>query len=99
MQILPPQAIEHPPVPTAGQVARLTDDQLKMMISVALDSYSKELDGFTTGDGWKKYFQLAELKERIAASQDWLSGYGYPGVYRPIYRNYSRQPPKIRIMK
>lgn len=63
------QTMEHPPVPTAGQVARLTDDQLKMMISVALDAYSKELDEFNTGSGWKKHFQLAELKEKITSAK------------------------------
>ncbi len=63
------QVMEQPPVPTAGQVARLTDEQLRMMIAVALDSYSKDLDGFTTGEGWKKHFKLAELKTRLAAPQ------------------------------
>lgn len=61
--------MEHPPIPTAGQVARLTDEQLRMMIAVSLDSYSKDLEGFNTGDGWKKHFQLAELKEHVTSSQ------------------------------
>jgi len=64
-----PLAMEHPPIPTAGQVARLTDEQLRMIIAVSLDGYSKDLDGFNTGDGWKKHFKLAELKAHVIASQ------------------------------
>jgi hypothetical protein len=62
-------AMEHPPIPTAGQVARLTDEQLRMMIAVALDNYNKDLDGFTTGAGWKIHFKLAELKTHVTGSQ------------------------------
>jgi hypothetical protein len=38
-----PPAMEHPPIPTAGQVARLTDEQLRMMIAVSLDNYIKNI--------------------------------------------------------
>ena len=36
---------------------------------MSLDSYSKDLNGFTTGEGWKKHFKLAELKTQVTASQ------------------------------
>lgn len=62
-----PPTMEHPPIPTAGQVARLTDEQLRMMIAVALDSYIKDLGGFNTGEGWKKHFKLAELKTHVTS--------------------------------
>ena len=65
-----PPAMEHPPIPTAGQVARLTDEQLRMMIAVSLDNYIKDLNGFTTGEGWKRHFKLAELKAQVTASQN-----------------------------
>jgi hypothetical protein len=58
-----------PPIPTAAQAARLTDDQLRMMIAVALENYIKDLDVFTSGESWKKHFKLAELKARISALQ------------------------------
>jgi hypothetical protein len=60
-------ALEHPPVPTAGQVSRLTDDQLRMMITVALDDYNQYLDGLSTGAGWKRHFQLAALKAHVTS--------------------------------
>jgi hypothetical protein len=64
-----PQTTSTPPIPTAAQAARLTDEQLRMMIAVALENYTKDLDAFTSGESWKKHFKLAELKARISALQ------------------------------
>jgi hypothetical protein len=64
-----PQTMSTPPIPTAAQAARLTDEQLRMMIAVSLENYLKDLDTFTSGESWKRHFKLAELKARISALQ------------------------------
>ena len=65
----PPQSMEHPPVPTAGQAARLTDNQLRMMIAVAVDDYNRYLDELNTGEGWKNYFKLGEIRSLVTTSK------------------------------
>ncbi|MGD0383257.1 MAG: hypothetical protein ABSA77_07050 [Thermoguttaceae bacterium] len=65
-----PPTMSTPPIPTPAQAARLTDEQLRMMIAVALENYIKDLDAFTSGESWKKHFKLAELKDRISALQN-----------------------------
>jgi hypothetical protein len=54
---------EPPPVPTAGQLGRMSDEQLADLIRGTGERYQEELDGFTTGDTWKKYFKLPEIIE------------------------------------
>ncbi|MBN2581236.1 MAG: hypothetical protein JXB10_19800 [Pirellulales bacterium] len=52
-----------PPLPTAAQLARLSDVQLRQILADAAEGYSRELDGFNTGDSWKKHFRLTEVQE------------------------------------
>jgi hypothetical protein len=56
---------EPPPLPTAGQLARLSDAQLRQILADAVEGYLGELDGFNTGESWKKHFQLAEVLEQV----------------------------------
>jgi len=65
----PTPSREPPPLPTAGEVARLNDEQLRSLIAGLVDIYDQELNGFNTGAGWKKHFKLAELKTLVTAPQ------------------------------
>jgi hypothetical protein len=56
-------APQDPPVPTAGQVSRFGDEQLAGLLIVSSNVFSKDLDNFTTGASWKKYFKLDEVQE------------------------------------
>ena len=56
-------APEPPPVPTAGQVGRMSDDRLAGLVRAASEEYLQELDGYTNGETWEKYFKLAEIIE------------------------------------
>ena len=56
---------EPPPVPTAGQVGRMSDEQLAGLLRVASEGYSRELDDYKNGETWKKYFKLAEIIDII----------------------------------
>ncbi len=56
------EAEQEPVLPTPGQLARLSDTQLRELIGYAAADYIAELDALSTGDGWKKYFKLADLK-------------------------------------
>jgi hypothetical protein len=58
-----------PPVPTAGQVGRMSDGQLAGLLRAATEEYSRELDGYTNGETWKKYFKLTEILEIAKKSQ------------------------------
>ncbi len=52
-----------PPLPTAGQVARMSDEQLAGLLLVASEGYSRELDDYKNGETWEKYFKLAQIIE------------------------------------
>jgi hypothetical protein len=56
-----PPASQDPPLPTAAQVARMTDQQLAELLRVASEGYAKELGDYKNGETWKDYFTLAEI--------------------------------------
>jgi hypothetical protein len=68
-QYVPAAAQEPPPLPTAGQLARLNDGQLRQILADAAEGYRQELDGFTTGESWKKHFQLAEVLDYVGKNE------------------------------
>jgi len=51
-----------PREPTAEQLARLTHDQLRGLLSESVQKFGEQLDGVKTGDAWKAYFQLDDLE-------------------------------------
>jgi len=55
-----------PPEPTAEQISRLTNDQLRTLLKVAADSLSTGLDRLKTGDGWKNHLELAKLQQEFS---------------------------------
>jgi hypothetical protein len=56
-----PPTSQEPPLPTAGQVGRMSDEQLVGLLRVASEGYARELDDYKNGETWKKYFKLAEI--------------------------------------
>jgi hypothetical protein len=53
---------QKPPVPSAKELGRLTDQQLQSLIAQVADSFTSELGQFHNGDTWAKYFRLDDLK-------------------------------------
>jgi hypothetical protein len=61
----PAAAPEPPPLPTAGEVRRMSDEQLAGLLGMASDGYSRELGDYKNGETWQKYFKLAEIIEIV----------------------------------
>jgi len=59
-------APREPPEPTAEQLARLTNGQLRTLLEAAASSLSTDLDRLKTGDNWKKYLELAKLQQEFS---------------------------------
>jgi hypothetical protein len=60
---------EPPPPPTAGQASRMSDAQLAELLRAACEDYGQELDGYTNGETWQKYFKLAEILDALKKSK------------------------------
>ncbi|MBL7041921.1 MAG: hypothetical protein ISR77_25030 [Pirellulaceae bacterium] len=55
-----------PPVPTADQVARLSDAQLRELADAAIQDLQRSLARLNTGPTWTDYLQLEELDRHVA---------------------------------
>ena len=58
------------PVPSAAQVALLTDKQLADMLSHAAAALDARLSQMTGGVSWQSHLKVAEIREAAAASDD-----------------------------
>lgn len=56
-----PPASQDPPLPTAAQIARMSDEQLAELLRIASEGYAKELGDYKNGETWKDYFKLAGI--------------------------------------
>lgn len=60
---------EPPPIPTAGQISRFSDEQLAGLLRAACEVFTEELGEYSNGDGWKKRFKLTEILELAKKSR------------------------------
>jgi hypothetical protein len=56
-----PPATQDPPLPTATQISRMSDEQLAELLRVASEGYAKELGDYKNGETWNGYFKLADI--------------------------------------
>ncbi len=68
--VVVPQATEEPesmPVPTAAEAAAMAGVEVRGLLLFAVDRLKDELNGVSTGDGWRDYLQLDELRRIVPA--------------------------------
>jgi len=66
-----PQAPPSPPrtarpVPSAQRLAGLADQQLLTVLEGTRSDLESDLEGLSTGEGWKKHLKLGEFKDTVA---------------------------------
>jgi hypothetical protein len=59
---LPP---EEPPIPTDEQLAGMPGVELQGLLFFAVDRLDEQLDGLSTGSGWKAFLKTDELRRAI----------------------------------
>lgn len=67
-QVVPPTAPEQPdepPVPTDEQLSGMPGIELRGLVLYAVDRLNEELDGLSTGSGWKSFLKTDELKRIV----------------------------------
>lgn len=60
-----PQAPVDPPLPSEAELSALPGSELRAMLLYAVDRLDEELDGLSTGSGWKSYLQTGELRQLV----------------------------------
>jgi hypothetical protein len=68
--VIVPQATEVPedmPVPTVAEVAAMPGADVRGLLLFAVDRFNDELSGITTGDGWRDYLQVENLRRLVPA--------------------------------
>ncbi len=66
--VLPPRTA--PTVPTAEQLAALSDEQLHGLLSLGLQALKRDLGDIRTGGTWKAYFQLEDFNTALTEAKD-----------------------------
>tara|TARA_R110002072_G_C7978294_1_gene535830 strand:+ start:6084 stop:6950 length:867 start_codon:yes stop_codon:yes gene_type:complete len=65
LQPTAPQPPEEPPVPTADQLAGMPGVELRGLLLFAVDRLDEQLDGLSTGNGWKSFLKTDELRQAV----------------------------------
>lgn len=64
-QPVAPQLPEEPPVPTGEQLAGMPGVELRGLLFFAVDRLDEQLDGLSTGNGWKSFLKTDELRKAV----------------------------------
>ena len=65
LQPTTPQPPEEPPVPTADQLAGMPGVELRGLLLFAVDRLDEQLDGLSTGNGWKSFLKTDDLRQAV----------------------------------
>ncbi|NQV27767.1 MAG: hypothetical protein HQ518_25745 [Rhodopirellula sp.] len=60
-----PQPSEEPPVPTDDELAGMPGVELRGLLLFAIDRLDQQLDGLSTGSGWKSFLKTDELRRTV----------------------------------
>ena len=65
VQPVAPQAPEELPVPTEEELAGMPGVELRGLLLYAVDRLGDQLDGLSTGSGWKSFLAIDELRRTV----------------------------------
>ncbi len=65
LQPTAPQPPEDPPIPTVDQLAGMPGVELRGLLLFAVDRLDEQLDGLSTGNGWKSFLKTNELRQAV----------------------------------
>jgi len=55
------------PVPTADETAAMAGVEVRGLLLFAVDRFNEELNGISTGSGWRDYLRVEKLRELVPA--------------------------------
>lgn len=65
VQPVAPQQPEEPPVPTDEQLSGMPGVELRGLVLYSVDRLDEQLDGLSTGRGWKSFLKTEDLKRIV----------------------------------
>lgn len=65
MQPAAPRPPEEPPVPTDEQLSGMPSIELRGLLLYAIDRLDEQLDGLSTGSGWKSFLKIDDLRRAV----------------------------------